>query len=165
MPTTGTMLLNGKTTTVKGKSWFDKQGGTYHLFNRMTHWEWFSLRFFDDEEMMLFTFPQSNYQDGTYISKDGTASRLIDYKVTPLNFVTINGIKYSMGWTLSVAGLKEEEYTITPLIKGQVNLGYYEQLARVCNQSGEKVGLCFVELLPGVYNENISIMTLFKKMD
>jgi predicted secreted hydrolase len=164
MPTTGTMLLNGKKTTVNGKSWFDKQCGTYHLLNRMTHWEWFSLRFFDDEEMMLFTFPQSNYQDGTYISKDGKASRLLDYKVKPLDFVVANGNKYSTGWTLSVRGLKEEEYTITPLMKGQVNLGYYEQLAWVYNQSGEKVGVCFVELLPGVYNEKYSMM-LFKKVD
>jgi predicted secreted hydrolase len=165
MPTTGTMTLNGKKTAVNGKSWFDKQGGTYHLLNRKTHWEWFSLRFFDDEEMMLFTFPQSNYQDGTYISEDGTASRLIDYNVIPLDFVTVNGSKYSTGWTLSVKGLKEEEYTITPLMKGQINLGYYEQLAWVYNQRGEKVGMCFVELLPGVYNEKYSMMMLFKKVD
>jgi hypothetical protein len=93
MPTTGTMILNGEKKTVTGKSWFDKQGGTYHLLNRKTHWEWFSVRFFDYEEMMLFTFPQSNYQDGTYIAKDGTASRLIDYKVIPLDFVKVNGSK------------------------------------------------------------------------
>jgi predicted secreted hydrolase len=164
MPTTGTMILNGKKTAVNGKSWFDKQCGTYHLLNRMTHWEWFSLRFFDDEEMMLFTFPQSNYQDGTYISKDGTANRLTDYTVKPLDFVTSNGNKYSTGWTLSVTGLKEEEYTITPLMKGQVNLGYYEQLAWIYNHNGEKVGVCFVELLPGVYNEKFSMM-LFKKVE
>ena len=165
MPTMGTMALNDEIMAVSGKSWFDKQGGTFHLLNRMTHWEWFSLRFFDDEEMMLFTFPQSDYQDGTYISKNGTARRLVDYKVTPLGFVTVNGIVYSAGWALSVAGLKEEGYTITPLMKGQVNLGYYEQLAGIYNQNGEKVGLCFVELLPGVYNKKISMMTLFKKTD
>jgi predicted secreted hydrolase len=164
MPTTGIMILNGEKKTVNGKSWFDKQGGTYHLLNRKTHWEWFSLRFFDDEEVMLFTFPQSDYQDGTYVSKDGIASRLVDYEVKPLDFVTADGNTYSSGWTLSAPGLKEEEYTITPLMKGQVNLGYYEQLAWVYNKNGDRAGLCFAELLPGVYNEKYS-MLLFKKVD
>jgi predicted secreted hydrolase len=164
MPTTGTLTLNGEQRTVNGKSWFDKQGGTYHLLNRKTHWEWFSLRFFDEEEMMLFTFPQSSYQDGTYVSKGGAASRLTDYEVKPLDFVTVDGNKFSSGWTFSAPGLKGEEYTITPLMNGQMNLGYYEQLAWICDKSGEKVGMCFVELLPGVYNEKYS-MLLFKRVD
>jgi hypothetical protein len=61
-------------------------------------------------------------------------------------------------------GLKEEEYTITPLMTGQVNLGYYEQLAWVYNQSGEKIGACFVELLLGAFNEKYSMM-MFKEVD
>jgi predicted secreted hydrolase len=113
MPTTGEMVLRNsagetKTLQVTGKSWFDRQWGPYRLVEPATHWEWFSLRFFDDEEVMLFAF------------------------VLP--------------------GIKEERYQIRPIMDGQMNLAYYELLAEIINPSGERVGFCFVELLPGVRN-------------
>ena len=76
MPTTGIINLNGKEIKVKGFTWFDKQGGTFNFMNIHTHWEWFSMRFYDNEEIMLFNFPQQNYGDGTYIREDCTSSRL-----------------------------------------------------------------------------------------
>lgn len=155
MPTRGTLTLNGVTVPVTGKSWFDKQGGPYSLLNPRTHWEWFSLRFFDDEEIMLFSFPQDGYQDGTFIRRDGSAERLTAYTVTPLEFAYPNGVRYSCKWRLSIPGIKEENYTVTPLLKGQMNVGYYELLAEIRNGQDQPVGLCFVELLPGVYNRKI----------
>lgn len=163
MPTAGTLTLGGQTWPVRGKSWFDKQGGPYSIMNRLTHWEWFSLRFFDDEEMMLFTFPQSGYQDGTYIPRAGGARRLTAYTVQPLDFVTVNGARFSTGWTLDAPGLKAEHYTIRPLMAGQLNLAYFEQLAGIYDPANQQVGLCFVELLPGVYNR-VSPALLFKKV-
>lgn len=154
MPTTGTITLDGRTLKVTGKSWFDKQGGTYSETRYETHWEWFSLRFDDDEEMMLFSFPQSNYQDGTFIPKSGPAQRLNAYTITPTEFVTANGKRFSAAWTLDVPGLKDERYTITPMASGMLNIAYYEQLAEIRNAAGERVGKCFVELLPGVLNAN-----------
>lgn len=162
MPTRGTLQLAGKTLQVTGKSWFDKQGGPYSLINPKTHWEWFSLRFVDDEEMMLFSFPQNDYQDGTYIRKDGTYQRLTNYTITPSDFAYPNGVKYSCKWQLTVPGLKEESYTITPLLKGQMNMGYYELLASIRNNKDEEVGLCFVELLPGAYNKKFKKSLLAK---
>jgi predicted secreted hydrolase len=163
MPLTGSLILNGNTIPVKGKSWFDKQGGTYAIKNRNCMWEWFSLRFFDDEEMMLFSFPQSKYQDGTYIRADGEYQRLTDYEITPTQFVFPDGkTKYSAGWAVFIPGLKDERYTITPLLEGQMNMGYFEQLAGIYNEKGDQAGLCFVELLPGVYNTKYPI-TMFRR--
>jgi predicted secreted hydrolase len=153
MPTSGTLTLNGEARAVKGKAWFDRQGGPYSIKKRECMWEWFSLRFLDDEEMMLFSFPQDDYRDGTYIRADGSSARLNAYSISPLDFVYPDGrTKYSYGWKLVVPGLKDEHYTIKPLLKGQMNMGYYELLADVFNERDEKVGACFVELLPGVYN-------------
>jgi len=158
MPTSGTLSLHGGAAcAVRGKSWFDKQGGPYSILNRKTHWEWFSLRFFDDEELMLFTFPQDGYQDGTFVPRTGHAKRLTEYSVRPLGWVTINGCRFSSGWSLDVPGLKDAHYTIRPLMPGQVNLSYCEQLADIYNAQEERVGLCFVELLPGVYNKRYPI--------
>jgi len=162
MPATGTVAFGGETKHVTGKAWFDKQGGPYALMNRRTHWEWFSLRFDDDEELMLFSFPQDDYRDGTYIRKDGRCERFSSCSVTPTEFAYPDGkTKYSCAWDVAVPGCREGFYRIRPLLKGQMNLGYYELLAGVYNAAGKRVGLCFTELLPGVYHRRYPV-TLFR---
>ena len=167
MPTEGTLTRNGKTVCVKGKTWFDKQGGTYSIEKKETNWEWFSLRFCDDEEMMLFTFPQSNYQDGTYITKDGKRERLNNYDIKTTKIIEKIGLKWSSGWSLYIPGKKEEHYTITPIVEGNMNFAYFEELCQIKNSKGMVVGLCFVELLAGVLNEknNQSMTSLFKSIE
>ena len=63
-------------------------------------------------------------------------------------------------------GVKEEKYEIRPLTVGQLNLAYFELLAGIFNESGEQVGLCMVELLPGARNpqSKINFLNLFKKV-
>lgn len=149
----GTLTLGGQEHTVSGQAWFDKQGGTYTLTNRKTNWEWFSMRFFDGEEVMLFSFPQDDYQDGTYIDQTGTYQRLNDYSITPLGFTEAAGKKFSSGWRVTFKGMKDESYEIIPKMEGQLNLFYYELLADIRDKDGQTVGYCVTELLPGVYNE------------
>ncbi len=158
----GKLTLAGQPHAVTGKAWFDKQGGTYTLTRRETNWEWFSLRFFDNEEMMLFAFPQDDYYDGTYIEKSGRYHRLNNYRITPLDFVQASGKKFSFGWKVECKGVKDEEYTIVPKIDGQMNLFYFELLADIKDRAGDTVGYCFVENLPGVYNK-LSTLDAFKK--
>jgi len=165
MPTRGGITLDGARLRVSGKTWFDKQGGPYALLRPETHWEWFSLRFFDDEEMMLFSFPQDDYRDGTYIRRDGGYERLNDYELGATSFITVEGgLKYADGWSLCVPNRKQERYTIRPLLDGQMNLGYYELLAGVYAESGELVGHCFAELLPGTRNKTFSVQ-LFQRAE
>jgi predicted secreted hydrolase len=161
--TSGKLSLGDKEYKVSGKAWFDKQGGTYTLTNRWTNWEWFSMRFFDDEEIMLFSFPQDNYQDGTFIEKSGSFKRLNDYEITLLDFTLVGGKKFSCGWKVEMRGVKDEQYTIIPKMDGQLNLFYFEMLADIKDKSGENVGYCVVELLPGVYNE-ISALAAFARV-
>lgn len=154
MPTNGTVVLNGKTLKLTGKTWFDKQGGTYNILDWKTQWEWFSIRFFDDEEMMLFTFPQvpgGGYFDGTFISKDGTGGRFNDYTIQQTGYTTFEGSRWSTGWHLSCCK-KEKEYFIEPIQEGHMNFAYFEEVCYVKNAKGEIVGYCFAELLPGVLN-------------
>ncbi|ASJ09381.1 hypothetical protein A3L11_09130 [Thermococcus siculi] len=170
MPTGGKVTLREdgeeRTLEVTGKSWLDRQWGPYSLTGPRTHWEWFSLRFFDDEEVMLFAFPQDSYYDGTYVDRDGNAHRLKDYSYTPRGVVEVNGFKFSMGWDVYLPGVKEERYHIRALMDGQMNLAYFELLAEILNPKGERVGYCFVELLPGVRNPNkrISPFNLLKRV-
>ena len=165
LPTQGVLTLNGKRRRVSGKSWFDKQGGPFDPTDIRTHWEWFSLRFFDDEEMMLFTFPQDGYYDGTYIPRAGGAQRLQNYQIRPTDFITAGGNRFANGWELSLPGLKDGFYTVRPLLPGKINLAYFEQLCGVWNAQGEQKGLAFAELLPGVYNTKIKASLSFRKVE
>lgn len=177
MPTEGVLLLNGKMMHLTGKTWFDKQGGAYSIMNPHTHWEWFSLRFFDDEEAMLFTFPQNTpaYYDGTFIAKDGARRRLNDYVLKQTAMTTFGGLKWSAGWELQMKE-KEQYYTIEPIQEGHINFAYFEELCYIKNKQGEVVGYAFAELLPGVLNKGlaaksdrgekaISITNLFKRVE
>jgi len=150
----GQLTLEGKAYQVTGKGWFDRQGGPYNPLDDRTSWEWFSLRFFDDEEAMLFSFPQDRYQDGTFIDQVGQARRLNEYTITPLGWTKAGGYKFSFGWRVELKGVKAEQYTITPKIDGQLNLFYFELLADIKDSAGTTVGYCVVELLPGVYNKS-----------
>ena len=170
MPTAGEVVLRDaagekRRLKVTGKSWFDRQWGPYRLIEPATHWEWFSLRFFDDEEVMLFAFPQHPYHDGTYIDKDGNRQLVRDYQYTPKELIDVDGFVFSQGWDLVLPGIKEERYQIRPIMDGQMNLAYFELLADIINASNECVGLCFVELLPGVRNpgKNIGFRNLLKR--
>lgn len=154
LPATGKLTLDGKEYKVTGKGWFDRQGGPYNPLDDRTSWEWFSLRFFDNEEAMLFSFPQDSYQDGTFIDQSGKYGRLNDYKITSLGWLTVDGKKFSSGWKVEMKGIKDEKYMITPRIDGQLNMFYFEELADIKDETGNIVGFCFVELLPGVYNKS-----------
>ena len=171
LPTTDEVSLHDpqgdrKTMQVTGKSWFDRKWGPYALTKVNTHWEWFSLRFFDDDEVMLFAFPQCPYYDGTYFTRDGKRALVYNYTCTPKRFVEVNGVKFSMGWDLVMPDIKEEKYEIRPLTDGRLNLYYFELLACIYNTAREQVGLCMVELLPGAWNPQNSSnpFNVFKKV-
>jgi len=160
----GRLKLEGKEFSVQGKAWFDRQGGPFNPLDRRQQWEWFSLRFIDNEEVMLFSFPHVPYHDGTFIDRSGKATRYSDFTITPLGFTEARGNKYSCGWKVQLNGIKDEEYTIVPKVDGQLNLFYFELLADIKDKAGNAVGFCVVELLPGVYNEKSTAMSAFARV-
>ena len=138
---------------VIGKSWFDRQWGPFRLIDSNSHWEWFSFRFFDDEEIMLFYFPQHPYKDGTYIDNQRKTTRIQNYEITPKSFVKESNYTFSFGWDVNIPSIKEERYEIRPLTKGQFNVAYFELLAEILNSEKKCVGYCFVELICGARNK------------
>jgi len=161
----GILTLEGQEHRIKGKAWYDKQGGTYSLTNYKTNWEWFSLRFFDDEEIMLFYFPQNEYKDGTYININGDYERLNNYsiEIDELIVEKTTNYKFSNGWKIHLPHIKETDYILKPKISGQFNVFFFELLADIIDTSGNLVGYCFVELLPGARNKKIHSSLAFKK--
>jgi hypothetical protein len=74
-------------------------------------------------------------------------------KSKPKEFVKIHdSLIFSSGWDIVMPGIKEERYELKPLMGGQFNIFYYELMAEILNENKERVGYCFVELLPGARN-------------
>ncbi len=160
LETTGHLVLEGKEYhNLKGKTWFDREGGTYSLTKPECNWEWFSLRFFDNHEVMLFAFPQDNYYDGTFINTDGTYERCNDYEFEATSYTEVKKMKFSNNWKVKVKG---EEYTLRPKADGMFNIFFFELLSDIVDSEGNVVGYAFCEVLPGVRQKN-SIKGAFAK--
>lgn len=54
LSTTGTVMLNGRSVKVKGKSWFDHQWANISF--RPVKWNWFSCQFADGTDMVLYEY-------------------------------------------------------------------------------------------------------------
>ena len=147
---------------VNGKGWLDKQGGNFKLTDGKTHWESFALSFEDGEEIKLFSFPQKDVKDGTYIDKLGNYTRLENFVITPTKFKKIEKLKFACEWELSLPKIKEQKYKIKIILEKNSNLPYEKSLAKIINEKEEEVGVCFVELLPGARNKKFK-MKLFSK--
>jgi len=161
LATRGSLTIKDeKFQNLQGKTWFDRQGGTYTLTDGRTCWEWFSLRFFDDTEAMLFAFPQDDYYDGTHIGAGGSYQRMNDYKLEATDVVEYKGREFSNGWNLEMNGKK---YVLTPKADGMFNVFFFELLADVKDESGRLLGYCFVELLPGVRNKTSALDAFRRK--
>jgi len=178
LPTTGKVSYVNKAgetvdLQVSGKSWLDRQWGpALHML-----WEWFSLRFFDDEEVMLFAFPNANYQDATYIDAKGNTRIFSNYTCTPLKKVKVKLLAYSMGWELNMPGIKEGHYRIVPLLENQYNpadfkafpgqpanmIGYFEATCKIINDDGVVVGYAFAEILPRFSRLQLAVMNIVLK--
>lgn len=159
MPTEGTLVIDGNAVTVRGLGWFDKQGGPFSIFDRQTHWERFTIRFYDQEEIMLFHYPERR-GEGSYIRSDGRSKRIRSFDVKPSTFTETDGKIFSTSWEILIPGIKEEFYKVRPFMKKQFNDIYYETLCRVTDKNGREAGLCFAELLPGVYNDDMKMSDL-----
>jgi predicted secreted hydrolase len=153
METEGGLVLGGKTLSVKGASWFDRQWGRF----TENAWDWFSLRLTDGRELMLFSFPKQGSASGTLVAKDGTASSLKDFTVQKLNSVVYSAPDetYSLGWRILLAS--GEEFRVLPLAADQFNYSentpsYWEGLCSVLSMKGETLGLCVVETTAGAQN-------------
>lgn len=170
IPTTGTLSFkppNQDWVTIKaaGKSWFDRQWG---LFSE-TGWEWFSLRFFDDEEIMLYAFPKTGHREGTFIDRAGrtTIFDTYHYRVTRFGRFSrlarfgqlgrlrrLDDKKMGLGWALEVP-MKDQHYQVIPLVDDQFNPSkvtpYWEGLCKVLDATGTLVGYAVVETPGNAY--------------
>lgn len=131
---------------VAGETWFDRQWGN---FNNTT-WNWFSLRFDDGDNIMLFHFPETGHKEGTFISSEDDVEYFSDFSLSADSSLKVGKHDIGLFWDLEVP-FKEGNYRIEPLGEDDLNnsrlgIKYWEGLFELLNSKGERVGYCVAEI-------------------
>ncbi len=104
----GNLRLGDEDHLVRGFAWMDQEWFTEDLDPTLRGWDWFSVQFENNSELMLYEFRKKDgsigaHSSGTYIDPSGKAKHLRaeDFKLTPLSYWG----KYPIKWRVEVAGL------------------------------------------------------------
>jgi predicted secreted hydrolase len=155
MRASGTFGVGGTTVAISGESWFDHQWGNYRDDPRAFNWDWFSCRFDDDTELMLYQFldrktgrPLARFANGTFVEPNGRTVGIASFRADHgSQALRAAGRRWPLDWLLDVPALKlsERVRAIVPdqLVRNTIVPTFWEGVATA---TGTHTGLCFVEL-------------------
>lgn len=150
LKTAGQITSGGKTYPVAGLSWFDHEWATNQLGADQEGWDWFSVQFDDDTELMLFQLRlkkggRDPYSGGTWIASDGRGESIsnADFSLTPVRWwqAPNSEARYPVEWKLEIparnfvatvrAATENQELNLDPI-------RYWEGAIRVSGQRDGK---------------------------
>jgi predicted secreted hydrolase len=115
LATAGSIELDGKKFDVSGASWMDHEFFTQQLAADQTGWDWLSLQFADNTELMLFHIRRKDglidlHSSGTYVDGQGGTTHLrdTDFVLEPLAErwkSPATGAGYPVHWRITVPAL------------------------------------------------------------
>jgi predicted secreted hydrolase len=155
MRAAGTLHTDGKRLLLAGESWLDHQWGGYRNDPRAFNWDWFSCRFDDDSELMLYQFrdratgrPLRRFRSGTYVPRHGPPIGLTNFRARPgQRSIDAAGRRWPIDWHLHVPTLSLTENLRSlvrdQLVRNRIVPTFWEGAARA---TGNRNGTCFVEL-------------------
>ena len=153
MRATGTLRVGGKKVALGGESWFDHQWGSYRDDPRAFDWDWFSCRFDDDTELMLYQFldrqtgrPLAGFANGTFVRPE---------RGPDAGWWLLPGGKVEFGEPVEQAARREAVEESGCDVGGLVLTGAYEIIGPghhfvMWAYRSEQVGLVLGQLAPGV---------------
>ena len=106
----GTLVLDGRSSPVRGQGWFDHQWGNFATNSASWHWNWFACQFQNGSDLMLYQFitpagRPTGVQSGTFVPSHGTPTHPRHFTVLPLKPVIrppgASGA-YPLRWRLEV---------------------------------------------------------------
>jgi predicted secreted hydrolase len=154
----GTLTRDGREVDVTGSGWFDHEWGSSQLGEGIVGWDWFSMRFADRSELMVYQLRRADgsagrFSSGTLVSADGSTRRLAadDIALRPTGGWTSpeSGGVYPSEWQLRVEGTDIDVRIRTLLadceVDGRASTGvvYWEGPVAV---SGSHIGEGYGEL-------------------
>lgn len=151
----GTLRLGDRRIGVKGEGWIDHQWGNFAGTPEASRWDWFSCRFEDGRDLMLYRFldlenrPRPRYFTGTLVDRRGRVLRIARFQAAPrAPFLRPDWstATYPLGWRLRVPSV-HIDITLRTLarnqfIRNQLVPSFWEGAATV-TRGGP--ALCFVE--------------------
>lgn len=150
----GTLVLDGRPSRLRGQGWFDHQWGNFVTNSASWHWNWFACQFKGGSDLMLYQFINpagrpTGVQDGTFVSAREGVRHPRQFAVVPLRPVIrppdATG-RYPLRWRLIVpsARLKItlQARARSQFIANQYLPGFWEGAAAIT--SGAQGG-CIVE--------------------
>lgn len=121
----GDIELNEKKFPVTGTAWMDHEFFTQQLDAEQVGWDWLSLQFDDNTELMLFCIRRKDgssdpFSSGTYVNAAGKSIHLEqkDFTLRPMGETWAsdsNRAAYPIHWQVSVPSLKINVEITTPL--------------------------------------------------
>lgn len=156
----GILTKDGKKKKVTGKAWMDHEYGSMKLDNSQVGWDWFSIQFDNNTELMLYIILNNKNvaveSGGTFVDAEGNSRwlKLDDIRIKPLGtwFSKKTGALYPSHWEIKVKSLnlsvevkpimEDQELTLDPVT-------YWEGGVSAAGTSGGKPvkGRGYVELV------------------
>jgi predicted secreted hydrolase len=129
-----------------GTGWFDHQWGNFTNDQSALHWDWFSCRFDDRTELMLYRF-RDGHASGTYVDRAGHGRLVRSFDaVAGRRALRALGRRWPLDWAIRVPSerLRLSLHAIVPdqLIRGVLLPSFWEGAVTA---TGTKRGVCFVE--------------------
>ena len=146
-PTQGTVRVGGRSFTVSGASWLDREWSTSALGPDQSGWDWFALQLDDGRDLMFYRLRRKDggmdpFSKGTLVEPDGQARLLRGNEVELQPFgewVSPHaGDRYPAGWRLRLPAEKLD-LTVTPKVADQemrLTVRYWEGAVTVNGQVG-----------------------------
>jgi len=153
MSTRGTITSAGHRLAFRGSAWFDHQWGNFENDLLAFNWNWFSCRFADETELMLYEFhtrtgiPLAAHRSGTFVLRNGRSRLVSGFEAVPgRRLLTAVGRRWPLDWQLRVPSeqlrLRLRSLVRDQLVRGLLLPTFWEG---VVSATGTKHGLCFVE--------------------
>ena len=130
----------------QGTAWLDHQWGDFAADPSALHWDWFSCRFYDHTEVMLYRF-RDGHASGTFVDREGHGRLVSNFGAVPgARVLRAAGRRWPLDWTIRVPveRLTLALHAIVPdqLVRGVLLPTFWEGAATA---TGTKHGVCFVE--------------------
>ncbi|MDM7920725.1 MAG: lipocalin family protein [Pyrinomonadaceae bacterium] len=164
MAVEGDLTRNGRTDHFTGSAWMDREFGTWQPTENQKGWDWFSIQFDNNTELMCYHLRNSlgetsPYSSGTFVDAEGNATKLTndDFTITPLEYWKSprTDATYPIRWRIAVPSLGIE-VTVEPVLKdqeldtrGTTMIVYWEGACNVNGTAGESSvsGRAYVEMV------------------
>ncbi len=123
LETRGEIVLEGRPFDVEGLSWMDHEFFTEQLGPGQTGWDWFSLQFEDNTELMLFRLRRKDgaadpYSAGTYVDAGGRTTHLAHDAFSVTAGTLWN--QYPIEWNVRVPSLRIDVQITTRLPQQEI---------------------------------------------